>query len=77
MTPDNTYTYIGCHNGWPQDPDYVHPKYGKMVVRIIEPEILQKCRAAGHEHEGTSTKYGYHKTWCNTCKIWWDMDSGD
>ena len=69
------YTYIGCVNGWPSE-EITHPKYGKMM-RTKDPELLAACKKEGHEHAGYSTRRGYHKTWCDTCKIWWDMDSGD
>ena len=63
------YKYIGCRNGWLRMID------GKPTE--VPPVEYSKCREKNHKLEGYSTMQGYHETWCDTCKIKWDMDSGD
>lgn len=78
---DSSYKYVGCVNGFPgeyQDGNgnAVPQKEAKVWVTKY-PDSIINCKAQSHKLEGVSTMRGYHQTWCPTCKIWWDMDSGD
>jgi hypothetical protein len=78
---DSSFHYMGCVNGFPgeyQDGNgNVVPRDQAKVWATKYPDRIVNCKAQGHKLEGISTNRGYHQTWCPTCKIWWDMDSGD